>query len=549
MKILHVAPIIHCSATSNNLSSSGEEEELTGNNEGGSCRRYERLQNYCYDCGRTGHEARNCKFQSEDTEDATTDDRVGNGLGTHHVRTMEEVLVAHDLEWEESKLLARKPTPATGQATNRRLAREKSQQGNSGNHGGNITNLSLCSEEGEDGRFNSNIPTPAILMGGPSISFPPANKVCPPLNQTPILTASVMGSLIGDLSLNGNSHIQPCVIPNLEPEVCKSSNSSPILVDRNDGRNQKGNCIKEIPKSGNSSPIFVDRIDGRNQKGNCSPILVDCIDGRNQKGNCIKEIPKPGNSSPIFVDRIDGRNQKGNSSPIFVDRIDGYGLNPKGICINEIINPLISNCMHSNPLSSWIDSRRNSSEEVIPGSATVPRFQGHFPEKNSDQPSPANQPPPYQVEYPTSEAENSKALVPFVGLSPLSAVTTGVRNLNIKRAQDAEEDDWLSNPPKKRLLFLENHQIPSGVPPISYTSPVIRNSWEVCAPRSNHAIIRFALSLNNCRKYLINWSKQNFPNRRRMIDALKSCLTTVRQGYQTETKKRKKHPYSKKLRN
>ncbi|KAI9081597.1 hypothetical protein K1719_036483 [Acacia pycnantha] len=160
-------------------------------------------------------------------------------------------------------------------------------------------------------------------MGGPSISFPPTIKVCPPLNQTPILTASVMGSLIGDLSLNGNSHIQPCVIPNLEPEVCKSGKSSPILVDCNDGQNQKGNCIKEIPKSGNSSPTFVDRIDGRNQKGNCSPILVDRIDGRNQKGNCIKEIPKC-NDSPIFVDRIDGRNRKETAFKKFLNAMLSY---------------------------------------------------------------------------------------------------------------------------------------------------------------------------------------------------------------------------------
>ncbi|KAI9077200.1 hypothetical protein K1719_040858 [Acacia pycnantha] len=208
--------------------------------------------------------------QSEDTEDATTDARVGNGLGTHHVRTMEEVLVAHDLEWEESKLLARKPTTAAGQATNRRLAGEKSQQGNSGNHGGNITNLSLCSEEGEDGRFNSNIPTPVIFMGGPSISFP-------------------------------------------------------------------------------------------------------------RQSSC-------------------------------------------------------------------------------------PRFQGHFPEKNSDQPPPANQPPPYQVEYPTSEAENSKALVPFVGLSPLSAVTTGLssetkakgRNIpppKIEELMDREENYWWQ---RSRISWLKS---------------------------------------------------------------------------------------------
>ncbi|KAI9117423.1 hypothetical protein K1719_011589 [Acacia pycnantha] len=176
--------------------------------------------------------------------------------------------------------------------------------------------------------------------------------------------------------------------------------------------------------------------------------------------------------------------------------------------------------MHSNPLSSRLDSRRNSSEEVIPGSATVPRFQGHFPEKNSDQPPPANQPPPYQVEYLTSEAENSKALVPFVGLSPLSAVTTGVRNLNIKRAQDAEEDDWLSNPPKKRLLFLENHQVPSGVPPISYTSPahwledyILQNEYtaDEFSPLQGH-LLKYPIHVDVNGKVLPIPGYENFPD-------------------------------------
>ncbi|KAK4254135.1 hypothetical protein QN277_009558 [Acacia crassicarpa] len=94
---------------------------------------YERLQNYYYDCGRIGHEARNCKSLPEHLEDEMTDDRVGKGLGTPHVKTIEESLKAHDEDWDESRILATRRPPAAGRDNNQRLIIDSPKKCNSDN--------------------------------------------------------------------------------------------------------------------------------------------------------------------------------------------------------------------------------------------------------------------------------------------------------------------------------------------------------------------------------------------------------------------------------
>ncbi|KAI9117834.1 hypothetical protein K1719_011249 [Acacia pycnantha] len=91
--------------------------------------RYERLQQYCFDCGRLGQEERNCRFQAMSSGAKTDQDRLGKGLGSAHVKTIEEALVIHVADWDEAFLLPKSPSPAAGVHQSSRLIDGKSEMG------------------------------------------------------------------------------------------------------------------------------------------------------------------------------------------------------------------------------------------------------------------------------------------------------------------------------------------------------------------------------------------------------------------------------------
>ncbi|KAI9112083.1 hypothetical protein K1719_016979 [Acacia pycnantha] len=64
--------------------------------------------------------ARNCKFPSDTNEEDEAVNSVGNGLGTPHVKTLEDALVAHDQEWDEMVVIRARPPPAKEAPDDRR---------------------------------------------------------------------------------------------------------------------------------------------------------------------------------------------------------------------------------------------------------------------------------------------------------------------------------------------------------------------------------------------------------------------------------------------
>ncbi|KAI9113057.1 hypothetical protein K1719_015989 [Acacia pycnantha] len=314
--------------------------------------RYERLQNYCYNCGRIGHDSRNCKFQTDATEIEDEENRPGSGLGTVHVKMIEDVIVIHDNTWDEAAMIRRKPPPATDQTHSHRRINVDARSRNSAIQGVETGIQLLHHEKITNGtlRFNDGVTEPIqkesktnllpkITELSPEIPQPQSQGVksgCPPLRQEGII--------------NGTASIEDAVTEMIQREF--EFPVSPSITELNP------ELLQPPPDSSTSPTIPMEAIYTIN-------------------------IPIPISQEPQHQPSLN----------------------------------------FSNSL---------------------------------------NLPNSYRVDFPDDENDGHSANISFVGLSPVSAVTTGLNRINLKRAPDHLAEDERPNPPKKCLTFLE--QEPDALP-------------------------------------------------------------------------------------
>ncbi|KAI9089696.1 hypothetical protein K1719_028989 [Acacia pycnantha] len=280
--------------------------------------------NYCYDCGWLGHDSRNCKFQIDLAENEAANHRFGNGLGTTHVKTIEDALVVIDPTWDEAVLGQRKPLPVAG--------------------------------------------------------FPPH---------------------------------------------CR----------RNDEAAEHGKSAHLSEKSGR-----------RDMRRDTAPKFKPLPNSPSENIHDIN-IPIPDTQGHHRSPHLDSSNH----IPSYRVEFPSNELTVEAPKIQPEFKPLPN----------------SPSENIQDINIPIPDTQGQHRSPRLDS---SNHIPSYRVEFPSNEIDGQTAIIPFAGLSPISIVTSGLNQINLKRPSVPLDEDQRSNPPKKRLTFHEQDVVTISSETLAATS-------------------------------------------------------------------------------
>ncbi|KAI9121640.1 hypothetical protein K1719_008673 [Acacia pycnantha] len=236
--------------------------------------RYKRLQNYCYDCGRIGHEVKNCKSQHEGMLDEEAEARRGNILGTVHVRTREDSVVVHDKAWDEVHLFTGKPIPAVEKTPQQKSIGGLSNSGSAKDHG-NFSAAQLL------GRYESKVGQREVI-----------NEKCMQVQR---------GIISSDVSSRNKTVIaDPSSSPDLPLPINHAINDIKGSISAGSCVDQGG--MKACPEehNGQNTCYQLQHFDAEN----CGVTTRRNINGNRQSEITITEIPatnKPINDTPHLM--------------------------------------------------------------------------------------------------------------------------------------------------------------------------------------------------------------------------------------------------------
>ncbi|KAK4267190.1 hypothetical protein QN277_024005 [Acacia crassicarpa] len=380
---------------------------------------YERLQKFCYKCGRIGHEHRTCKDTATFKEGEEYE--FGNWLSTAGVKTYEDIVESYLEGWEEVDLkdprqpvmmFRRKLSPASAVSRSPCLAVE-----------GNLEHVDW------DNSTVASTVTPTLAMQSTSSLFSDAQP------KGAVLTVEgVMADDVGDRME--------------KDESCNWMKEG----DGGDGKGVDRGRDKEIMLvCGPSAPLlFQKALDGFTQRnptciGPVEPVEVDMkqmgciIDSSGLKmllGSTLEEVH---DQSSIPAQPLDSyATGPGPASLCLIPNAHLALADPNLTCPTshgpgmyfQSGAPIISNSSIYAEVASECIKEARGGDSVVKGKGKIDQEPLH----------------PYIVQYPSDEEDMAKTNNSLSVLSPISALTLSLEGIHLKRTR---EDDLMCSERKK----------------------------------------------------------------------------------------------------